>query len=53
MVLVTISNVLYLNQRWSDGREYEGFWKDNKMHGRGIFTWKDGRKYEGEYFEDK
>ena len=30
-----------------------GEWKDNKMHGKGVFKWKDGRVYEGEYFEDK
>ena len=36
-----------------DGREYEGEWKDNKMHGRGVFTWKDGKKYIGEYKNDK
>ena len=32
---------------------YEGEWKNNKMHGKGIFTWKDGRRYEGEYVNDK
>ena len=34
-------------------RRYEGEWRANKMHGRGIFTWPDGRRYNGEYFEDK
>jgi hypothetical protein len=38
---------------WSDGRGYEGYWKNSKMHGKGIYTWKDGRRYEGEYYEDK
>ena len=28
---------------------YEGEWKNNNMHGKGIYTWKDGRKYEGSY----
>lgn len=32
---------------------YEGEWKNNKMHGKGIFTWRDGRRYEGEYVNDK
>ncbi len=41
------------NNRWADGREYSGEWKDNKMHGKGIFSWKDGRRYEGEYIDDK
>lgn len=39
--------------RWSDGRQFEGEWKDNKMHGHGVFTWPDGRKYEGSYENDK
>lgn len=38
---------------WSDGRKYEGQWKNNKMEGYGIFTWPDGRRYEGEYIDDK
>jgi hypothetical protein len=39
--------------RWSDGREYVGEWKDNKMHGKGVLVWPDGKRYEGEYVEDK
>ena len=38
---------------WSDGRKFEGQWKNNKMEGYGIFTWPDGRRYEGEYIDDK
>lgn len=34
-------------------KRYEGDWKDNNMHGKGIYTWKDGRKYEGDYLDDK
>jgi hypothetical protein len=47
--------ILKLNfyNRWADLREYEGDWRDNKMHGKGIFLWKDGRRYEGEYIDDK
>jgi hypothetical protein len=30
-----------------DGREYDGEWKENNMHGKGSYKWKDGRKYEG------
>lgn len=37
---------------WTDKREYSGQWKNNKMHGKGVFTWSDGRKYDGEYVED-
>ena len=36
-----------------DGREFDGEWSENKMHGSGIFLWKDGRKYEGQYVDDK
>ena len=28
-------------------------WKDDKKHGKGIFTWPEGNKYEGEYLNDK
>ena len=31
----------------------KGTWKDNNMHGKGIYTWSDGRIYEGEYLNDK
>jgi hypothetical protein len=34
-------------------KKYEGFWLNNTMHGRGVYTWKDGRKYDGEYDRDK
>ena len=38
---------------WSDGRVYEGEWKDGNMHGKGKMTWSDGRVYEGEWEDDK
>ena len=38
---------------WSDGREYKGMWRNNKMEGQGVFQWPDGRKYEGNYIDDK
>ena len=28
---------------WSDGRKYEGDYKDDKKHGNGIFEWPDGK----------
>jgi hypothetical protein len=55
-ITILIKPILTLNLlkiRWADGREYSGEWKDNKMHGKGIFSWKDGRRYEGEYIDDK
>ena len=37
---------LYLEiHHWLDGRKFEGQWKDNKMHGDGVFSWADGFKY--------
>ena len=38
---------------WVDGREYNGEWIDNNMHGYGVYTWKDGRRYEGQYIKDR
>jgi len=28
---------------WSDGKSYEGEYKDDKKHGSGVFKWADGR----------
>ena len=38
---------------WSDGREYNGDWKYNKIEGEGVFKWPDGRRYIGHYKNDK
>jgi len=27
---------------WSDGRKYDGEYKDDKKHGYGVFEWPDG-----------
>jgi len=34
---------------WPDGREYIGYYKNDKKEGHGIFTWPDGRKYDGNW----
>ena len=34
-------------------QKYEGTWKDDKQHGKGIEIWPDNAKYEGEYFDGK
>ena len=47
------SIILYLDQKKLLKQFYKGYWKNNMMEGRGIYTWKDGRKYEGEYKLDK
>lgn len=39
--------------KWSDGRTYDGEWRNNKMDGHGEFFWADGRKYKGAYVDDK
>lgn len=38
---------------WSDGRSYEGQYKDDKKSGFGIYYWTDGRKYEGWWYKGK
>ncbi len=38
---------------WSDGKCYEGEFKDDKKHGKGIFKWPDGRKYIGSWVNGK
>jgi hypothetical protein len=35
------------------GDEYDGAWKDEMMHGKGIYTYHNGDKYDGEWREDK
>ena len=39
--------------RWTNGRIYEGEWRENKMDGDGLFLWEDGREYEGQYKNDR
>lgn len=50
IISINITTGIY---EWSDGRKFEGQWKNNKMEGYGVFTWPDGRRYEGEYVDDK
>ena len=38
---------------WSDGKKYEGGWRDGKQNGQGTQTWLDGRKFVGEYKDGK
>ena len=41
------------NALWGKGKltndvrqmEYDGEWKNNKMHGTGVYKWHDGRRY--------
>ena len=48
--ILVILKGIYL---WSDGRSYEGEWRDGKMFGKGRFKNKNGRSYEGDYVNDK
>lgn len=31
--------------KYYNGNKYEGEWKLNRMHGKGIYFWSDGRRY--------
>lgn len=34
---------------WPGGERYEGGWKDDARHGKGIHIWPDGLRYEGDH----
>ena len=36
--------------QWADGRSYSGEWRENKMHGKGVYTDKDGHNWTGQFF---
>lgn len=38
---------------WSDGRTYQGFYKEDKKHGFGIYKWSDSKSYSGWWYEGK
>lgn len=44
---------IYLWVGGNRGRKYQGQWKNNNLHGRGVFSFADGRKYCGEYVDNK
>jgi len=41
------------NYNWKDGRKYYGLFKDNDMHGYGVYYYPDGVVYKGCFYEDK
>jgi len=41
------------NITWSDGRKYEGEFKDGERNGHGTFTSFEGDKYVGEFKDEK
>lgn len=40
-------------ESWSDGRRYEGDFKNGKKDGEGTFIWPNGNKYIGSWRADK
>lgn len=38
---------------FSDGKFYQGFYKNDKKHGYGIYAWSDGKKYQGWWTDGK
>ena len=52
LLIIILKEKVYI-YIWSDKREYNGQWKDNKMDGYGEFKWPDGRIYQGEYKDDQ
>jgi hypothetical protein len=40
-------------EKWSDGRRYEGDFKNGKKDGEGNFEWPNGTKYIGSWRADK
>lgn len=40
-------------ETWSDGRKYEGDFKNGKKDGEGVFLWPNGNKYIGSWKNGK
>ena len=38
--------------RWPNNQKYFGYWKENHLHGYGIYTYKSGAIYKGEFKMD-
>ena len=37
---------------WDDGCKYDGDWKDDVRHGKGVFEYTNGDKYDGDWADD-
>ena len=37
----------------ANGERYDGEFRDNKLHGSGVYTWPDGSRYQGEFRDSK
>ena len=51
--LIIIEKIIKGNYTWADNRIFIGYWKDNRMEGRGVFKWPCGKSYEGSYKNNK
>ena len=38
---------------YANGNEYNGDWKDDVRHGKGIFNENSGSRYDGDWFNDQ
>lgn len=38
---------------WPDGKSYEGFWKNNLMHGEGKMNFTNGKSRKGKWRKGK
>ena len=38
---------------YENGCRYNGNWKNNRRHGKGVFTWPSGATYDGMFMHDK
>jgi hypothetical protein len=38
---------------YEEGSKYDGEWKDDKKHGKGVYVYEEGSKYDGEWKDDK
>ena len=39
-------------QLWTDGNKYDGYWKDDKAHGKGKFYYNNGDYFEGDWVQN-
>lgn len=53
MALVSFFSIFLGMYTHANGATYEGQWKEDKQHGKGVETWPDGARYDGMYFDGK
>ena len=40
-------------EKWKDGRTYEGYYHNDIFNGTGTYSWANGRKYSGHWVDSK